>query len=297
MARQVINRGTSANDGTGDNLRDGAGKVNNNFTELYTAFGDGSTLSAGTFITTTSTNTLQNKSISLGSNTITGTTAQFNTALTDSSFATLAGSEVLSNKTIDTATNTISNLTNSNLSGSAAITNANISTPRISIGGITFNLGDTDATPALDLSDATNYPTSSLTGTITNAQLAGSIVNAKLSNSSITIRDDSSTEDAVNLGETLIVTGAGGLVTSVSGNTLTLTQASASLTYSKGTATGDGSTLAFTINSGRAEDDILVFVNGICLVPTDDYTISGTTLTFNTAPAVSAEITFRYLPI
>ena len=42
---------------------------------------------------------------------------------------------------------------------------------------------------------------------------------------------------------------------------------------------------------------MLVFVNGICLVPTDDYTISGTTLTFNTAPAVSAEITFRYLPI
>src|SRR6056300_320337 len=180
MARQVINRGTSANDGTGDNLRDGAGKVNNNFTELYTAFGDGSTLTAGTFITTTSTNTLQNKSISLGSNTITGTTAQFNTALTDGSFATLAGSEVLTNKTIDTETNTISNLTNSNLSGSAAITNANLATPSISIGGITFNLGDTDATPALDLTDATNYPTSSLTGTITNAQLAGSIDDSKL---------------------------------------------------------------------------------------------------------------------
>ena len=31
-------------------------------------------------------------------------------------------------------------------------------------------LGASDATPAFDLSDATNYPTSSLTGTITNAQ-------------------------------------------------------------------------------------------------------------------------------
>jgi len=69
------------------------------------------------------------------------------------------------------------------------------------------------------------------------------------------------------------------------------------LTYTKGTFTGDGSTTTITINSGRAVDDVLVFVNGICLVPTDDYTISGTTLTFNTAPASSAEITVRYLPI
>ena len=61
-------------------------------------------------------------------------------------------------------------------------------------------------------------------------------------------------------------------------------------------ATGDGSTVAFTITSNRAVNDVLVFVNGICLVPTDDYTISGTTLTFQTAPVNSAEITFRFLP-
>ena len=71
----------------------------------------------------------------------------------------------------------------------------------------------------------------------------------------------------------------------------------ATLTYSKGTFTGDGSTTTITINSGRAVDDILVLVNGICLVPTDDYTISGTTLTFATAPTSGAEITIRYLPI
>ena len=67
--------------------------------------------------------------------------------------------------------------------------------------------------------------------------------------------------------------------------------------YSHSKATGDGSTTAFTITSGRAVNDTLVFVNGICLVPTDDYTISGTTLTFATAPASSAEITFRFLPL
>ena len=69
------------------------------------------------------------------------------------------------------------------------------------------------------------------------------------------------------------------------------------LTYSSGTATGDGSTTGFTINSGRAVADVLVLVNGVTLVPTTDYTISGTTLTFATAPSASAEIQIRYLPI
>ena len=69
------------------------------------------------------------------------------------------------------------------------------------------------------------------------------------------------------------------------------------LSYSSGTATGDGSTTGFTINSGRAVADVLVLVNGVTLVPTTDYTISGTTLTFATAPAASAEIVYRYLPI
>ena len=59
--------------------------------------------------------------------------------------------------------------------------------------------------------------------------------------------------------------------------------------------TGDGSDTTFTILANRTVDDILVFVNGICLVPTDDYTISGTTLTFATAPANTAEIVIRYL--
>lgn len=35
MAQQTISLGTSANDGTGDSLRDGGTKINANFTELY----------------------------------------------------------------------------------------------------------------------------------------------------------------------------------------------------------------------------------------------------------------------
>jgi len=72
---------------------------------------------------------------------------------------------------------------------------------------------------------------------------------------------------------------------------------SPTLTYTSGTATGDGSDTTFTINSGRSVNDVLVIVNGAILIPTTDYTISGTTLTFLTAPAADAEISIRYLPI
>jgi hypothetical protein len=50
--------------------------------------------------TISSSNTLTNKSISLTTNTITGTLAEFNSAVSDADFASLAGTETLSNKTL-----------------------------------------------------------------------------------------------------------------------------------------------------------------------------------------------------
>ena len=103
-------------------------------------------------------------------------------------------------------------ITNAMLAGSIA--NAKLSNSTISIGGITFNLGDTDATPAFDLSDATSYPTSSLVGTIANNQLA---------NSTVTFSDDSSTTVAVGLGSSLAINGGEGIDATISGSTLTIT--------------------------------------------------------------------------
>ena len=111
--------------------------------------------------------------------------------------------------------NTLTNIANSSLANSS-----------ISIGGVTFNLGDTDATPALDLTDATNYPTTSLSGTITNAQLAGSIANSKLANDGITIGSDDT-----SLGDT--ITDLNGL-TSVDVDNITLDANTISTTNSNG---------------------------------------------------------------
>lgn len=54
--------------------------------------------------TGTSTTTFTNKTVNLTSNTVTGTKAQFNTALSDDDFATLAGAETLTNKTLTSPT-------------------------------------------------------------------------------------------------------------------------------------------------------------------------------------------------
>ena len=44
MTRQLINTGTLPNDGQGDSLRDAGTKLNSNFSELYTALGNGTAL-------------------------------------------------------------------------------------------------------------------------------------------------------------------------------------------------------------------------------------------------------------
>lgn len=98
MAKQTINIGSTANDGTGSTLRVGGDIINDNFNEIYTAFGDGSTLTAP--LTAAGTSTLTNKTIDLDANTVTGTLAEFNTALQGDSFVSLTGTETLTNKTL-----------------------------------------------------------------------------------------------------------------------------------------------------------------------------------------------------
>jgi hypothetical protein len=54
-------------------------------------------------VTDSSSTTLTNKSISLSTNTVTGTLAEFNTAISDADVASLAGTETLTNKTLTDA--------------------------------------------------------------------------------------------------------------------------------------------------------------------------------------------------
>ena len=71
MAYQEVGTGASANDGTGDDLRTGAGKINANIVELYakvngvatSAISDGTTITTDTVALLTATQTLTNKTL------------------------------------------------------------------------------------------------------------------------------------------------------------------------------------------------------------------------------------------
>ena len=71
MAYQKVDIGTNANDGTGDTLRVGADKINENFEDLFakingvanSAINDGTALTSAGVVLTTSTQTLTNKTL------------------------------------------------------------------------------------------------------------------------------------------------------------------------------------------------------------------------------------------
>ena len=79
--------------------------------------------------------TLTNKSIDLGTNTLTGSLAEFNTALQSESFAGLAAAQTLTNKTISGSSNTLSNIANGSLTNSAITMSDGSNTTAVALGG------------------------------------------------------------------------------------------------------------------------------------------------------------------
>ena len=145
MAINLINRGSTANDGTGDNLRLGAEKANANFTEIYTALGDGTNISGIVkFADDSSTVT----SISANGETIrilggTGITSTISgndlTLAVDNTIITGSSSTVLTNKTINGPDNTITNIANGSLANSSITVSDGSNTSPVNLGGtLTF---------------------------------------------------------------------------------------------------------------------------------------------------------------
>lgn len=135
----------------------------------------------GDIVGTTDTQTLTNKTINLSSNTLTGTTAEFNSSLSDNDFATIAGIETLTNKTLTSPT--ITSIVNSGTKtvptgiGTFVITG---STGTISSGMIldgTIVNSDISSSAAIDISKLSASTISSIPlGSNLNNLTAGSYI-------------------------------------------------------------------------------------------------------------------------
>jgi hypothetical protein len=170
MAYQAIGRGTSANDGTGDDLRSGAGKINANFVEVYSKLGDGSTLSSDTVTLNTATQTLTNKTLT--SPTITGTGA-------------IAG--------------TFTGNVTGNCSGTSGSTTGNAATATalaasVNIAGQAFDGSSAITIASTDLSDTASICLAANTLTLTNKTLTSPVIGGDVTTASGNLDLDPATQ-------------------------------------------------------------------------------------------------------
>ena len=169
MALNLINRGSVANDGTGDNLRAGAEKVNSNFTEIYTALGSGTvidgTIKFADDSSTVTTISANGETIRvLGGTGITSTISGNDLTLAvDGTILTASTTSTLTNKTINGPDNTLTNIANGSLSNSTITLTGDS-------GSNAVDLGDT-----LTVSGTTNQITTAQSGDTLTLSLPSAI--------------------------------------------------------------------------------------------------------------------------
>jgi len=281
MAKQTINIGSTADDGTGTTIRAGGDLINDNFNEIYTELGDGSSLSI-----TSKTQTLTNKTLDGSNNTFSNipgsalTNATFTLVDESSTEATISLGERMG---ITGGTNLTTAISGDNI-------NVTLNT---TITGLTSVQTETLTNASGNLLiDSTTYITEFRGGGSTDGQIQ---LNCSSNSHGQKIMAQPHSEAVTN--EMLLPKGANStLVSEIATQTLTnKTIGVGQVTGNTRAYTGDGSTVAFTVTDGMTVQNTLVFLNGVFQRPTTDFTISGTTLTFGTAPIAADAITIKEL--
>lgn len=302
MAKQSLNLGTVADDGTGTTIRAGGTIINDNFNEIYTELGDGTTLGLAaksiTFTNKTidaSNNTLSNignSALTNSSITINGTSVSLGGSTTIATSFTVVDDSSTST-TITQGSDTLGILGGSNLSSTISGDTISIAL-NSTVTGLTSLQTETltNATGNLLVNSATYITEFRGDGSSTRGQIQ---LNCEQNTHGQKIIPQPHSEGVTNT-LTLPAGADQELVGTIDTQTLTnKTIGVGQLTCNTRAYTGDGSTVAFTVTNGQTVDNVLVFLNGVFQRPTTDYTVSGTTLTFGTAPVSADVITIKEL--
>ena len=247
----AVNGGLVVRDATAASLVSGS-LLWNTTTDKWIAGPLGSELEIATI---SATQTLSNKTISGGSNTLTNIAngSLTNSAITIGSTATSLGATSTTIAGLTSLTSTaLTGSLQGNISGNAATvtTNANLTGNVTSVGNAT----------------------TIATGVVTDSMLAGSISNAKLTNSSVTVSAGTgmSGGGAVSLGGTVTLTNAG-VTSNVAGTGVSVSSGTGASTISIGQAVATNSSVTFgglivngavTLNAGTTTVTGALIVGG-----------------------------------
>lgn len=256
MARQTINIGTNANDGTGDPLRTAFDKINDNFAELYGADGDSNTLAGD---------------LDLNGNSIVTTRSNEDIRLVPAGTGrVIAGAFTFSGTTISSDDSTqITIAENIQTTGTLNVSGATtLSTSLTLASGATVTA----------ILDEDNMASNSATAVATQQSIKA-YIDAQNSAQALTFVGDDSTGTAVNSGETFQFAGGTGLDTAVSGDTLTISIDSTVATLTGSQVLTNKTLTSPTINGATMTGSVTV--DNLSFNDTDITTSSNANLNLN----------------
>jgi hypothetical protein len=177
-------------------------------------------------VSDTGTQTLSNKTISFANNTVSGTLAQFNTAVTDADLATIAGSETLTNKTLTSPvlnTATADNLTlTGTLTANAAVGSAGQVLKSTGTGVQWANESGGSSFSTITVAGQSNVVADSASDTLTLVAGSNVTLTTDATTDTITISATGGGGGSSNSFATIAVSGQSSVVADSSTDTLTL---------------------------------------------------------------------------